>query len=192
MPRSFTQWEKETIRKSLQEACQQHWTRYGYRKTSVDALCKQAGISKGAFYLFFESKEALFCEVLCSVQEQIRNAASKIIKQRKDKHGIAEALKLIYREYDQNCFLHDSDSSDFTVLISKLSPGQAKRIQESNHLNAQLFLNQPHLKCKVDSDMVLSVIYSLIMNIKNKETLPHDHTETFDFMVDHLIDSLYE
>ncbi len=40
--------------------------------------------------------------------------------------------------------------------------------------------------------MAASVIYSLIMNIKNKDVLPRDHAETFDFMVDHLIDSLYE
>ena len=38
----------------------------------------------------------------------------------------------------------------------------------------------------------MSVIYSFIMNIKNKDILPHNHMETFDFMVDHLIDSLYE
>ena len=38
--------------------------------------------------------------------------------------------------------------------------------------------------------MAASVIYSLIM--KNKDVLPRDHAETFDFMVDHLIDSLYE
>ena len=71
MARSFTEREKENIKRSLQEACKQSWTQYGYKKTSVDDLCKQVGISKGAFYLFFESKEALFCEVLCSVQEQI-------------------------------------------------------------------------------------------------------------------------
>ena len=64
MARSFTEREKENIKKSLQEACKQSWTQYGYKKTSVDDLCKQAGISKGAFYLFFESKEALFCNTV--------------------------------------------------------------------------------------------------------------------------------
>ena len=61
MARSFTEREKENIKRSLQEACKQSRTQYGYKKTSVDDLCKLVGISKGAFYLFFESKEALFC-----------------------------------------------------------------------------------------------------------------------------------
>lgn len=192
MARSFSEREKENIKKNLQEACKQSWTQYGYKKTSVDELCKQVCISKGAFYLFFESKEALFCEVLCSVQEQICNAASEVIENHRDKYGVAEALKLIYREYDKNNFLYDSDSTDFTILMNKLSEEQAKKIEESNHMSEQLFSGQPHLKFKVDAGLAMSVIYSLIMNIKNRDILPHNHMETFDFMVDHLIDSLYE
>ena len=192
MARSFTEREKENIRRSLQEACKQSWTQYGYKKTSVDDLCRQTGISKGAFYLFFESKEALFCEVLCSVQEQICRAASEVIEKHRDKHGVAEALKLIYREYDKNNFLYESDSTDFTILMNRLSEEQAKKIQESSDMSRQLFVNQPCLKCKVDADLAMSVIYSLIMNIRNRDILPYHHLETFDFMIDHLADSLYE
>ena len=192
MARSFTEREKENIKRSLQEACKQSWTQYGYKKTSVDDLCKQVGISKGAFYLFYESKEALFCEVLCSVQEQICNAASEVIEKHKDKYGVAEALKLIYREYDNNNFLYNSHSTDFTILMNRLSEEQAKKIEESNHMGQQLFLGQSNLKFKVDTDLAMSVIYSLIMNIRNKDILPRNHMETFDFMADHLINSLYE
>ncbi len=192
MARSFTEHEKDNIRNHLQEACKQSWTQYGYKKTSVDDLCRQTGISKGAFYLFFESKEALFCEVLCSVQEQICRAASEVIEKHRDKHGVAEALKLIYREYDKNNFLYESDSTDFTILMNRLSEEQAKKIQESSDMSRQLFLNQPCLKCKVDADLAMSVIYSLIMNIRNRDILPYHHLETFDFMIDHLADSLYE
>ena len=84
MARSFTEREKENIKKGLQDACKRSWTQYGYKKTSVDELCREAGISKGAFYLFFESKEALFCEVLCSIQGQICETASKIMEKEKN------------------------------------------------------------------------------------------------------------
>ncbi len=108
------------------------------------------------------------------------------------KRSLREALKLIYREYDKNNFLYDSNSTDFTILMNKLSEKQAKKIEKSNHMSRQLFLSQPYLKLKVDADLAMSAIYSFIMNIKNKDILPHNHMETFDFMVDHLIDSLYE
>lgn len=60
MARSFTEHEKENIKKSLKEACKHSWTQYGYKKTSVDELCKQAGISKGAFYIFLNQKKLSF------------------------------------------------------------------------------------------------------------------------------------
>lgn len=192
MAKSFSEQERQNIKKSLQKACKQSWTQYGYKKTNVDELCKQVGISKGAFYLFFESKEALFCDVLCSVQEQICDIASKIIEKHKNKYGVAEALKWIYREYDKNNFLYNANSMDFTILMNKLSAEQAKKIEQSNHMTQQLFFSYQYLKLKVDTNMAMSILYSLIMNIKNKDILPRNHMETFDFMVDHLIDSLYE
>ena len=192
MARSFTRQEKETIKKNLMEICKKSWTQYGYKKTSVDDICKKAGISKGAFYIFFKSKEALFCEVLCSVQEQICNTAANIIEENKNKYGVAEALKFIYQEYDKNNFLYNSDSTDFTILMNRLPDEQVKRIKNATYMGRQLFLDKPYLKLKIDTDMAVSVIYSLIMNIKSKNILPHSHMETFDFMVDHLIDSLYE
>ena len=74
---------------------------------------------QGAFYLFFESKEALFCEVLCSVQEQLYHKASRMLEEQKNKYGAAEELKYIYREYDKNNFLNHSNSADFVILRNK-------------------------------------------------------------------------
>ncbi len=192
MARSFTEREKENIRRKLSEACKQSWTQYGYKKTSVDELCKQVGISKGAFYLFYESKEALFCEVLCSVQKEICDIASAAMEEQKGKSGVANALKLIYRAYDKNSFLYGSDTADYTILMNKVSEKQAKEMIKASELSRQLFLSHPYLNFKIDGDVAISVIYSLIMNIKNKDVLPHNHIEVFDFMVDHLIDALYE
>lgn len=192
MARSFSEREKENIRKSLMDICKQNWTQYGYKKTSVDEICKQAGISKGAFYLFFESKEALFCEVLCSVQREICEMAAATMEEEKGKPGVVKALKLIYRAYDKNSFLYGSDTADYTILMNKVSEEQAKEMEQAGELSRQLFSGHPDLKFRVDANMAISVIYSLIMNIKNKDVLPQNHLEVFDFMADHLIDNLYE
>lgn len=192
MARGFTERERENIKRNLLKVGKESWTRYGCKKTSVDELCRQAGISKGAFYLFFESKEALFCEILCSVQNYICEEASKIMEEQRDKCGVVKALKFVYREYDKNNFLYYVDSTDFTVFMNKLSEDQAGRIEEANRRSRELFISHPHMKLKVDADLALAVIYSLIMNIKNKELLPCNHMETFEFMAERLIDSLYE
>lgn len=191
MARSFSDREKNNIRKYLMDTCKQNWSQFGYKKTSVDELCRQVGISKGAFYIFFDSKEALFCEVLCCVQKEIFDAASQVMDQRQDRTGVAAAIKLVYREYAKNNFLYNSDSTDFTILTNKLSEEQLQQVSSSNEQNKSLFLDKPYLHLKIDADMALSVIYALIMSVKIKDSIPN-HLEVFDFMVDHLIDNIYE
>ena len=146
MPRGFTESEKEKIREKLIGACQKRWSRYGYKKTSVEELCRKAGISKGAFYLFFESKEALFCEALCRMQEEIRDGASRIIDERPDHFGVSEAVKFVYRAYDENNFLRDSDSADFAALMDKLPEAQRRRLMRSEEKNRNLFLEKSCLR----------------------------------------------
>lgn len=192
MARRFTELEKVNIRSCLLDICKRHWTQFGYKKTNIDELCKEAGISKGAFYLFFDSKEAIFCDVLCSFQADLYDKAIGVMNEEKDKFGVSRALKLIYREYDKNNFLYHSSSADFTTFTNKLTEEQLQRVAKSNDRNRRLFLEQPYLTFKIKKDKAVSVIYSLIMNIQIKETLPYNHIEVFDFMIDHLVDDLFE
>lgn len=64
MPRAFSETERETIREALLSQGLRLFAGQGLRKTSVDELATAAGISKGAFYLFFASKEELFFTLL--------------------------------------------------------------------------------------------------------------------------------
>ena len=64
MARAFSEGERAAIQRSLLEHGRRLFTTQGLRKTSVEELTAAAGISKGAFYLFFASKEELFFELL--------------------------------------------------------------------------------------------------------------------------------
>lgn len=54
---------EETKTKILEAALRLFSTR-GYNAASVDDICREAGISKGAFYHHFKSKQALFLALL--------------------------------------------------------------------------------------------------------------------------------
>lgn len=62
----------------------------------------------------------------------------------------------------------------------------------SEEKNRNLFLEKSCLRLKVDENLAVSVIYSLIMNGKNKDALLQDHRSVLDFMTDHLIRAIYE
>jgi AcrR family transcriptional regulator len=51
-------------RNKLLEAAEECFTKYGFDASGVDKICKTAGMSKGAFYHHFSSKEDLFLEML--------------------------------------------------------------------------------------------------------------------------------
>jgi AcrR family transcriptional regulator len=68
MPRAFTATERDAIRKRLLVAGQDLFARRGIRATTVEQLARAAGISKGAFYFFYPSKEALFFAIVEEVE----------------------------------------------------------------------------------------------------------------------------
>ena len=70
MPRGFSEAERERIREGLLEWGREFLGTYGVRKTNVEDLTRAVGISKGAFYLFYASKEELFYEVLSRWEDE--------------------------------------------------------------------------------------------------------------------------
>jgi AcrR family transcriptional regulator len=72
MPKGFSEHEKEIIRQRLLDEGDKLFSKYGLRKTNVEELASAAGISKGAFYNFYESKEALYMDVVERVETRMR------------------------------------------------------------------------------------------------------------------------
>jgi len=54
----------ETRRAELSEVALKLWAERGFDQTSVARIAREAGVSKGTFYLYFESKQALLEDVM--------------------------------------------------------------------------------------------------------------------------------
>ena len=61
----------ENAREKLLEAGTELFRRRGYVATSVDEICHAAGVTKGAFFHHFESKEMLAESCLCAWERRI-------------------------------------------------------------------------------------------------------------------------
>jgi AcrR family transcriptional regulator len=55
---------REETRQKLLDSALQVFARNGYERATVDEIVREAGFSKGAFYVHFETKEDLFWEML--------------------------------------------------------------------------------------------------------------------------------
>ena len=68
------QQRSEETRTKITEAAIKLFSNTGYNKASVDEICAEAGISKGAFYHHFKSKQELFLALLDGWLQAIDNA----------------------------------------------------------------------------------------------------------------------
>ncbi len=68
-------------RTSLLESAAQLFARGGYEGASVDLIAESAGYSKGAFYSNFESKEAIFLELLDAHKRREIEALAQLLAQ---------------------------------------------------------------------------------------------------------------
>ncbi|NLI54269.1 MAG: TetR/AcrR family transcriptional regulator [Clostridiales bacterium] len=72
MPKTFTETEREYISERLISEAQKCLALYGIRKTTVDELIRRVNIPKGTFYLFYESKDRLFFDVILKFNDEVQ------------------------------------------------------------------------------------------------------------------------
>lgn len=71
--------QKEARRSAIIEAALEAFTQQGFTATKLDEVAERAGIGKGTIYLYFDSKENLFEEVVREKLFPIRDAAEAYV-----------------------------------------------------------------------------------------------------------------
>ena len=77
--------KSEETRNRILKAAEECFARYGYDSTGVAEICNTAGVSKGALYHHFRSKQAIFVEMFetwmrgfVAEMERVRDTAASI------------------------------------------------------------------------------------------------------------------
>jgi AcrR family transcriptional regulator len=83
------QQRSEETRARILKAAQNLFAQSGYDATGVADICQAAGVSKGAFYYHFPSKQALFLELL---DEWLRNLDTQLNALRQSDQSAPELL----------------------------------------------------------------------------------------------------
>lgn len=192
MPKGFSEEEKITITHKLLAECKKNWQIYGYKKTSIDILCQNVGISKGAFYIFFDSKESLFYQVITQTQAQLYELVEQHLSENPSKYGIAKALKEVFAEYCNSSFMYDTKSTDFQAFLNKLSKEQRNQLNDLGHAKTEFMLRKPFLKLKIEEKLAMSILTAMLTVVSQKDNIPSNITEVFSFMIDNLIEKIFE
>lgn len=77
MAQPFSTQQRDAIREKLKESARKYAVSVGFKKTSLDMLTADAGISKSSFYKFYDSKELLFLDIAADWEAQVIAAVNK-------------------------------------------------------------------------------------------------------------------
>ncbi len=191
-PKGFSDAEKDELRAKLCVECERSWALHGYKKTSVRELAAKIGISTGAFYLLYSSKEDLFCETLDRVQDRLKSGLKDIVGNDSSKAGFATSIKWLFREYNNSPFLYDFSNPDFLSFLNKLPKDSVEKLKFDNLSFFDNAIEYANLTLKIDKEKAYAAISALLYTVSMKDRLTYDYLEIFDFLLDSVMDRLFE
>jgi len=190
MPKAFSEHEKETLRAQIREKGRKLFEKQGLKKTSVDELTEAAGISKGAFYLFYESKEELFLEILEELETDFR-ARIFDFSIRPDENArklLAKLLKSALLTWDRYPLLKNLGMAEYEYLARKLPP---ERIQAHANRDNEFVsdfvkrIKREGVAVKASPRVISNLMKSLFFVSLHRDDLGKNaYVETMDVLTD--------
>lgn len=177
MATAFSDQERELIKAALNEAAKDCLRQYGVRKTTVDELIHRTGISKGSFYNFYDSKEALIFHVLEEYQMSLINELLVELEE-SEQLGVDTFTELVYGLYQKvsdSFIMTIIKNREFDVLMRKIPQ---ERVDE-HHLLDNLFTEQVmsffKMKDTIKVDLVSTSLRNLFMSMVHKEEVGEEN-----------------
>jgi AcrR family transcriptional regulator len=182
MPKAFSDHEKETIRSQMRDKGKKLFEKQGLKKTSVDELAEAASISKGAFYLFYDSKEELFLEILEQLETELQTSILQFtIQPNADaRKNVSKMLKSFLLSWEAYPLLKNFGKSDFEYLARKIPP---QRIQQHAQRDTDFTsdfikkIKREGIAVKASPRVVSSLIKSLFFISLHREDLGNSEYE---------------
>jgi AcrR family transcriptional regulator len=190
MPKGFSAREKERIRSSLLEQGKVCFTTYGVKKTNVEDLTKAVGISKGAFYLFYDSKEELFFEILAQFEDEYHSNLLKTAMQpdASPRQRIKNFLKQAFTIWRTHPLFTHFNQEEYEYLLRKLPEDKVQANLRKDDVFIGQLLDQwrDHgLAIDCDPNMFLSLMRALFfISLHEHDFGSGMYSNVIDFFID--------
>jgi AcrR family transcriptional regulator len=128
---------KPGVRDRILDATNELLARYGYRKTSMADLARQAGVGKGTLYLYFSSKEDVALSSIDRLIDRLIEALKRIASSDEPVDSRLRRM-LVTRVMYRFDHLHQ-DSSSLDELFAAVRPAFLGRRQRYFNAEAEVF-----------------------------------------------------
>ncbi len=164
MPRAFTPTETDTIRERLLTTAADSFVRRGLRGTTVEALADEVGISKGAFYAFYPSKEALFRAVV-ERHEARSHAEIEAAVRRDPAHGVDTLLGTALGAARTSPLVEVAMSAEGRRLLRAMTPPEQEAFLRRDEVLVRRVLDvlaAAGVELQVSPTLLLGLLRSLV------------------------------
>ncbi|MGH9424785.1 MAG: TetR/AcrR family transcriptional regulator [Terriglobia bacterium] len=177
MAKAFSEHEKELIRKRLLEQGYRLFSAFGPKKTNIEDIAQATGISKGAFYIFYQSKEALFFDVIEEAEKRIRQEILEAVDQPgpTQRERLFAVLHKAFTLIRNIPILKFITGSDYELIFRRIPP---EKLQEHlvNDLAfmQELFgrLRTAGIALRVQPEQIFELLYPLALSLIHEDELP--------------------
>ncbi|MGW0479336.1 TetR/AcrR family transcriptional regulator [Nonomuraea sp. NPDC003214] len=135
MPPAFSAEEKARITAVLLETGQRLFTSQGLRKTSLEELMAPTGVAKSSFYVFFDSKEALYLELMLRQTGEVKRRVidDGLLGARDTREGLRRFLRATLAELSANPLWRRlmTHPEEMQAVARKLDPARVSAIADN-------------------------------------------------------------
>lgn len=195
MPKRYSEKEKEHIRKRLKEEATKCLSKYGIRRTTVDELVERVQIPKGTFYLFYQSKEMLFFEVILEQHERVDQKFLEEVRRIEAEDFTVEKLTEVivhfYQMIDEIPIFKLLSSDEVELLALKLPPEVLEEhLRDDRSMVDEMLEIIPGRK-EVDTKALSAAFRAIFFSTLHKEEIGEENYEKALFLLVHgVVDQL--
>jgi AcrR family transcriptional regulator len=188
---SFTEVEMTRIREELLEAGRELFATGGLRKTSIEDLTRPAGIAKSSFYAFFESKEALYLELLMMERRRMKEEISSTFPATGDaREGLEYFLRAAIREIESSALTRRviTHPEEWRAVTRRVSPEQMEANLAESTLATLSFIREGQERGRIIAarpEVIAGIVRAVVVLTTHKDDIGRDiYPEVLEMMID--------
>jgi AcrR family transcriptional regulator len=119
--------EKENRKNAILRAARKLFFERGFKSVTVDLIAAKAEVSKGSIYLYFDSKEEIYTQILISASIERRKEIENFLK----KEGTASELLVMFANDYVDFFLDNNEL--FRILMTFMLHSENMNLTEDQN-----------------------------------------------------------
>ncbi|GAA3999965.1 TetR/AcrR family transcriptional regulator [Allokutzneria multivorans] len=192
MPTPFSAADRTRITEILLRTGENLFTTQGLRKTSLDDLVKPANIAKSSFYAFFESKEALYLELMLRQAPQVqKQLLDEVLTKAPDlRTAIKDFLRATLRVLDDNPLYRRlvTHPEELQAVSRRIDPERAAEVREQVNLPLGEFFRRAARSSKlidISPEAVIGLMQAVLLLPLHRDEFAED---VYPVVLDQLIE----